>query len=124
MKPTIPGRTEWSDVSDEIELREVTDTETNVIRKAIRWLEDFARQHSWVNWIFHGIGMLLIMLPFALAGDPKLGAWVGFSIYFWRELEDVFTRWTRMDGVFKITRDNVGDSTGPVLIFVAAMVLL
>jgi len=62
------------------------------------------------------------MAPFWLVGSPKLGAWVGSSIYFWREAEDVFRRWTRK-GVLTVKVDNLGDLIGPVVVFILAMVL-
>lgn len=91
------------------------------MRTVVRWLQDLARRHKLVNWMFHGIGVCLIILPFWIAGDPRLGAWVGTSIYLWREVEDVFSRWTRR-GELKVTEDNLGDLAGPTLVFILAMI--
>lgn len=95
-----------------------------MIRNSIRWLQNLARQHEWVNGLFHGLGVLLIMLPFWLLGYPRLGAGWGASIYLWREAEDVFSRWTKSGGTFKVTKDNLVDLSGPAVVFVLAMVLL
>lgn len=84
----------------------------NLIRKLVA----LAGTNKLFNWLAHGAIVAIITLLFAIFGELMLGVNIAFSIYLWRELETVFTRWVST-GVFKVSEKNLGDLIGPVIVF-------
>lgn len=66
--------------------------------------------HGPMTWVGHGLVAGLIALPFALAGQGKIGFTAGVSAYAFREFCEVLAR-----GWGAQWWDHIGDVIGPII---------
>ena len=94
-----------------------------MLRTLVATLLAFSDRNKPFNWTMHGVIVALIVGLFWLCGAPHLGAWVGGSIYLWREAEAVGKHWAET-GIFYVSTDNLGDLIGPALVVLATAIFL